>query len=191
MMVNGGAVKRLVKIPFIGLLILATGCFSAGEEQNGAGTAPEEKLFVECGTVPQADNLADQLLQLANLERVAAGLPPVVRDDRLRKAADDFACRMIEEGFFDHHDPYTGHGPGDRAVASKYVFYSIGENLAAGQETAADVINLWMDSPTHRDILLDPDWKDTGVAVRAGGEDLLYWVMEFGDPFEFPVGGSN
>lgn len=188
---NGDPVNRLLQIPIIGLLLLAAGCYSADGEQNGVDTEPGAKLFVECGAVPQGDDLADQLLQLANLERAAAGLPPVVSNDRLMKAADGFACRMIEESFFDHYDPGTGHGPGDRAVASKYVFYSIGENLAAGQETAADVINLWMDSPTHRDILLDPDWKDTGIAVRAGSEDLLYWVMEFGDPVEFPIGGVD
>jgi uncharacterized protein YkwD len=98
---------------------------------------------------------------------------------------------MIEGDFFGHHDPDTGRGPADRALAGKYAFYSVGENLAAGQETAADVMKVWMKSPTHREIILDPAWKEVGIAIRGGGEYSLYWVMEFGDPADFLADGSR
>ena len=61
----------------------------------------------------------------------------------------------------------------------------MGENLAAGQKTAADVMKIWMESPPHREIILDSKWKEVGIAVRAGGEYSIYWVMEFGDPPTF------
>ena len=90
--------------------------------------------------------MADQVLQLVNLERAEADLPPVTRNPALERIADDYACRMIAENFFGHRDPETGHGPGDRAVVGKYRFYAIGENLAAGQETAAEVMKVWMEA---------------------------------------------
>ena len=67
----------------------------------------------------------------------------------------------------------------------------IGENLAAGQETAADVMRVWMESPTHRDNILEPSFKDIGIAVRSLGGETLYWVVEFGDPVKFPISGTR
>ncbi len=129
--------------------------------------------------------MADQVLQLVNLERAEAELPPVVLNPTLARVADDYACRMVVEEFFGHTDPLTGRGPGDRAVAGKYHFYAIGENLAAGQETAAEVMRVWMDSPAHRAIILDARWMEVGIAVRTGGEYAIYWVQEFGTPADF------
>ena len=180
-----------IAIPIIGLLLLMPGCFSAGAGQEQAEGALEPKLAAGCVAVEDSDKLADQVLQITNLERAAADLPPVVSSDRLGESAAKFACRMIEEGFFDHYDPETGRGPGERAVTAKYIFYSIGENLAAGQETAADVMRVWMESPSHRSIILDPAWKDVGIAVRSLGGETLYWVVEFGDPVEFPISGTR
>ncbi len=129
--------------------------------------------------------MADQVLQLVNLERAEADLPPVSRNAALEKIADDYACRMIAEDFFGHIDPITGYGPGDRAVVGRYRYYAIGENLAAGQETAAEVMKVWMDSPAHRDNILDEKWSEVGIAVRIGGDYSIYWVQEFGDPADY------
>ena len=164
-----------------GLLVFAPGCFS-----ETAASAPAPR----CITPEDAERLADNVLQLVNFERLSAELPPVVVDDNLAKVAADYACLMIEENFFGHHDPVTGYGPGDRAGAGKYAAFKVGENLAVGQETAADVMKVWMESPPHRNIILDPQWKEIGIAVRSGGEYGIYWVMEFGDPVDFPNFGD-
>jgi uncharacterized protein YkwD len=62
------------------------------------------------------------------------------------------------------------------------LFVTLGENLAGGQTTAASVVADWMDSPGHRDNILDPRWRDMGVGVRTGGHFGVYWVQMFGDP---------
>ncbi len=180
-----------IAIPIIGLLLLMPGCFSAGDEQGLAEGASEAKIAGDCVVVEDSDKLADLLLQLINLERDGDGLTPVVSSARLKDVADKFACRMIEEGFFGHEDPETGSGPGQRAVAGKYLYYWIGENLASGQETAADVIRVWLESPTHRSNILDPGWKDIGIAVRSLGGETLYWVVEFGDPADVRISGTR
>jgi len=106
----------------------------------------------------------------------------VVVNPALGKMAGDYACRMIEHGFFGHTDLANGHGPGERAVAAKYSYYSVGENLAVGPMTAAQVMQVWMESPPHRAIILDRRWSEVGIAVRAGADGSVYWVQEFGDP---------
>lgn len=185
------------------LLGLSTGCFSTsspvvasgeaeyaatGSDQRGHASAQieesEPSAAPRCLSAEDAERLADQALQLVNLERAAAEeeLAPVVVDPTLSKIASDYACRMVELSFFAHVDPVTGHGPGERAVAGRYSYYSVGENLASGATTAAEAVRLWMDSPPHRAIILDPKWTEVGIAVRTGSDGSIYWVQEFGDP---------
>lgn len=161
-------------------LLFAGGCFipsqTDGVESEGFADV------ARCIVPDDSERLVDQVLQLVNLERSDADLPPVVVNPSLQKIADEYACRMIVEDFFGHTDPESGHGPGDRAVLSKYAFYAIGENLAAGQETPTEVMRVWMESPAHREIILDEKWTEVGISVRGGGKYSIYWVQEFGAP---------
>jgi len=162
------------------ILMVCAGCFSTSEPSASAGE-PDDAA-ARCLTADDADEMADRVLQLVNLERGEAGLPPVLPDPTLMKIAGDYGCKMIEDGFFGHYDPDDGRGPAERAVARRYRFYAVGENLAAGQQTAAEAMRVWMESPSHKSIILDERWTEVGVAVRFGGEHGVYWVQEFGDP---------
>jgi len=170
-----------------GLLTVSTGCFTTGPAIGDTEDGEDYTSAPRCIADEDAGRLADQVLQLVNLERAAAeeGLAPVVVNETLAKIASDYACRMAEEGFFGHVDPITGHGPGERAIAAKYVYYSVGENLAMGPDCAAEVVREWMESPAHRDIILGPNWTEVGIAVRSGSDDSIYWVQEFGDPVDY------
>lgn len=167
------------------LASLAGGCY--GPLNETADKAANAAETARCLAPEEADRLCDEVLQLVNLERGAADLPPVVVNTALEKVAADYACRMIEYGFFAHEDPLNGRRPGDRAISGKYAYYSIGENLAAGQHTPAEVMEAWMASPSHRAVILDERWKEIGVAVRTGGECSIYWVQEFGDPAAYAL----
>lgn len=165
--------------------VACAGCFApapAGARDEGTAEAKE---VVPCATPEDAERMADQVLELINLERGEESLQPVVVNETLAAIAGDYACRMADESFFGHDDPRNGHGPAERAVAGKYRYFAIGENLAAGPETAAQVMRLWMQSETHRAVILDPCWKEVGIAVRVGGEYGTYWVQEFGDPADY------
>ncbi|GIK16993.1 MAG: hypothetical protein BroJett003_19570 [Planctomycetota bacterium] len=170
-----------------GLAVLfAAGCSATGTDGDGA---PKEISgdAETCLTPEDLDRMSGQLVQLTNLERASAGLPPVTRVEPLDRLAADYACRMIEEGFFAHHDPATGEGPGARAARVNYRYYFVGENLAAGQTSAAEVMREWLASPEHREIILSSKWTEIGVGVRAGGIYGLYWVVEFAQPARRPA----
>ncbi len=173
--------KLILGLTTLTLVGLSSGCYSTAASEDEGRLAPGAK----CLTPEAAERLTDQVLQLVNLARAEEALQPVVVSPRLQEVAQDYACRMVEEKFFGHHDPVTGEGAVERVIAGKYLFHSIGENLAAGQHTAAEVMQAWMDSPSHRDVILDPNWKEVGIAVRGGGEYSVYWVQEFGDPVKF------
>lgn len=161
---------------------LTAGCYMVppGDDKDVLDSRARE--VPACDSPVDEQLLADQLWQLINLERTGAGVAPVALSEALTSVAADYACEMIRRGFFGHYDPESGDGPGRRAMAERYLFYSIGENLAAGQQTPVEVMRVWLSSPSHREIILDPRWKEVGVAVRSGGEYGLYWVQEFADP---------
>lgn len=166
-------------------LVFSTGCFSAAPGSDEGVPGFRDASAARCLTPEDASRLEDQVFQLVNLERAEAGLPPVVIDPALQKIAADYACRMIDDGFFGHRNPASGYGPGERAMIGKYSFFAVGENLAAGQETTADVMRVWMESPSHKAIILDERWSELGIAVRLGGRYSIYWVQVFGDPTDY------
>jgi uncharacterized protein YkwD len=106
-------------------------------------------------------------------------------DPLLSAVADAFACEMIEDGFLAHSNPVRKLSPGERLTTAGYIYYAMGENLAAGQTTAAEVVHDWLKSESHRDNILSPDWREVGIAVRHGGKYGWYWVQEFADPLHF------
>lgn len=183
----------------ISTLGLVAGCFPTDAENAAAAETLRTQEESTCLTPDEAERMADQVLELINLERTSLApegnelpLAPVAMNPTLSRIANDYACRMIEENFFGHRDPITGYGPGERAIVGKYyLFHAVGENLAAGQETPAEVMRVWMESPSHADIILDSAWREVGVSVRSGGEHGIYWVLEFGDPFERTAGQTT
>ena len=59
-----------------------------------------------------------------------------------------------------------------------------GENLAKGFRTAEGVHEAWMASPTHKENIMSPNYKDIGVAVVEGtllGKETTLVVQMFGN----------
>lgn len=115
--------------------------------------------------------------------------PQLERDDRLEKAARDFAAFMARTGEFSHEA--GGSTPSERARGHSYDFCLISENIAyqyssAGFQTsdlARKLIEGWKSSPGHRKNMLEPDAIHTAVAVaHSAGKGLqrYYAVQMFG-----------
>lgn len=179
----GVRMSRWGKLLLVAVAALAGGCFGPAGGRSDDYAARTSSV-APCLSPEDADRLAEQAIELINLERSLYDLAPVSAHSSLKRIADDHACRMIEDGFFGHRDPATGRGPGERAVVGRYRFRAVGENLASGPTSAAEVVRLWMQSPSHRSVILDPRWVDLGMAVRANDEGTYYWVQEFGEPVE-------
>lgn len=164
---------------------LGSGCYAPTADPDAEVARLVELPAAPCVTPKEEQELGDAVLLLINQERSKRALTPVKVNRYLKSIAEGYACRMVEGQFFDHRDAATGAQPRDRAIAGKYRGYAVGENLAAGQETPEEVMQVWMESPPHRNIILDPMWRDVGIGVRGGGEYSIYWVLEFGDPLDF------
>ncbi|MEV5433274.1 CAP domain-containing protein [Streptomyces sp. NPDC052701] len=116
---------------------------------------------------------------LTNRERVRAGLRPLAPDPRLAAAAQAHSADMAARGFYSHTCPDGGR-PWDRAAAAGAGRRSIGENIACGQRSPAEVVEGWMNSPGHRANILKPDFTHLGIGFAGGGRAGTYWTQLFG-----------
>lgn len=116
------------------------------------------------------------LLGFANQSRAQYGLPPLRWDASLAVAARMHLQRMVAEGSVEHQ--YSGEGDlATRATQAGVRFSSAGENLGARALTPAQIHQGWMNSPHHRDNLLDPGFNTAGIAV-VEIHGLLYAVED-------------
>lgn len=70
------------------------------------------------------------------------------------------------------------HGNFFGRIASVYPNHPAGEDIAAGQISAKQVVGDWMADPPHRETLLG-NYNHVGVGVARSSQGILYWVADF------------
>ena len=114
------------------------------------------------------------LLNAANHDRAAFGLPSLQWDPALAAAAHQHAVAMAERNTISHQFP--GELPvQDRAHRAGARFSIIAENVAEGPSVPG-LHTQWMNSPPHRANLLNPELNAVGIAVVPSGN--LYFAVE-------------
>jgi uncharacterized YkwD family protein len=114
-----------------------------------------------------------QVLQLVNKQRAAAGLSALGMDGNLSNVAMAKAQDMYNNNYFDHTSPTYG-SPFDMMHKFRIVFNAAGENIANGQTSPKQVMNDWMNSEGHRANILNSSFTKIGIAYFKGE-----WVQEF------------
>ncbi|MER7572470.1 CAP domain-containing protein [Streptomyces sp. NPDC126514] len=130
-------------------------------------------------TAAELARTASRVVELTNRERAGAGLAPLAVDPVLTTAAQAHSADMVARAFYSHTCP-DGSRPWDRAAAAGSRRRSIGENIACGQRSPAEVVQGWMNSPGHRANILKRDFTHIGVGFAGGGEAGTYWTQLFG-----------
>jgi uncharacterized protein YkwD len=118
--------------------------------------------------------MAEATLCLLNGERADHGLAPLAPNRRLAAAATAYAQDLVAGSYFSHTGR-DGSGVVDRVERTGYlppgVDWMLGENLAWGTgalATPASIMRAWMDSPGHRENILNPGFREIGVGVATG-----------------------
>jgi hypothetical protein len=63
-----------------------------------------------------------------------------------------------------------------------YEWARYGENIARGQQSAAEVVTGWMNSPAHRENIMDCRLRQMGIGLAFDGGEQPYWVQDFATP---------
>ena len=116
-----------------------------------------------------------QVLNLCNQQRAAYGLAPLSWE--ASNLAPGAAVRAQEiTALFSHTRP-----DGSSCFTAVRNPGRLGENIAAGQRTPAEVVDDWMNSPGHRANILNGKFTKLGVGYVYVPGDMYghYWVQMF------------
>lgn len=125
-----------------------------------------------------APSYGQELLNLTNEARTAAGLAPLTWSSALGDCADIRAKELplLTEDQNRNHERPDGSA---WYTVNDGIMYA--ENIAYGQTSAQEVFNAWMNSPGHRDNIMNPGYRTFGAALYyTDGGYYYYWVQEFG-----------
>lgn len=147
--------------------------------RNARAVDSNDIYYFDEEAIAMSDILVDGNLREIALEaynqvnniRVEYGLNTLKWDGKLEQVAEVRARECCQS--FSHTRP---NGKQWYTVNSKI---QGGENLAYGFNTATDVVNAWMDSPSHRDNILYDEFKTMAIAIyESDGE--WYISQQFG-----------
>ncbi|MFK8848074.1 CAP domain-containing protein [Streptomyces sp. Ac-502] len=139
--------------------------------------APDSRALRAPGTARAPGNAATTraaVVRLVNRERAKAGCRPVRTHRTVTKAAQRHSDHMAREGSLSHRER-GGSGPGSRLSAVGYDWRRAGENIARGQQGAAEVVRAWARSPEHQVVLADCAFRHAGVGINSGTDDRGPW----------------
>ena len=137
-----------------------------------------------CTSSPSADvwtQIAWQIFDLINQQRAQNGVGALQADQGVSDVAIAHSIRMGDTGIFSH--VIDGKGPEDRLRDHGVAFTSWGENISNdwcqsnGKPAwnvdgfAQDSVNRWMNSPGHRQNILNASFNLTGVGIAARARD--------------------
>lgn len=146
-----------------------------------------------------SQNLASVLpgvvASLTNDARTADKLPELKESAVLAKGAQMKAEDMARRGYFSHNDP-DGVPPWKWFKEAGYAYEYAGENLAVNFNDSDEVVDAWLDSPTHRANILKGNFTEIGIGMATGtykGAETIFVVQFFGKPAagQGVVGGAN
>jgi len=126
-----------------------------------------------------------QIIYYTNQQRKQLNLPSLRENVLLNQAAEMKAEDILNHQYFAHVSP-SGAEASDLVnyVGYKYIF--VAENLILGNyNSEEDMVQAWMDSPGHRENIVNDQIKDIGVSLIKGeyeGSTVWVGVQIFGRP---------
>jgi len=140
--------------------------------------APKPTPGSGTSTTPAGISQDEQtLLNLVNKARTDAGAAPLSFDMNLVKTARLKAKDMVDNNYFSHQSPTYG-SPFDMMKQFGIDFKSAGENIA-GNSTVQGAFNAWMNSPGHRQNILNTSFNYTGIGIVSSPTYGLVLVQQF------------
>ncbi len=168
----------------------------AGGGMGGSGGVPDGATCADAAEWdPAWTEFEDEVLRLTNEARAAGhncdskgsfgSADPLTMSPILRCSSRLHSKDMGEQSYFDHTAP-DGRDPFERMADAGYMGFTMGENIAKGQQSPSEVVNGWLDSDGHCANMMNPDFTEIGVGYWEGEADNMFfngnklWTQNFG-----------
>ncbi len=115
--------------------------------------------------------------------RVFNAVPPLTWAAKLGAASLAHSRDMASQNYFSHRSKNGGQ-VGSRVEQQDYAWLGVGENIAAGQGSAQQVVSAWLSSPPHCANLMGKDFSEMGAAyaINKNSDTTIYWTQVFATP---------
>jgi uncharacterized protein YkwD len=135
-----------------------------------------------------ASEVEERVVNLTNEVRAKSALAPLQGEARLTDAARAFASHLASTGRLEHDA--DGTTPPERVKKRGYAYCIVAENLGmefssggfTAERLSRNFVDGWMDSPTHRGNIVQPDVTQIGVGVSRSRAGEYYAVQVFARP---------
>ena len=125
------------------------------------------------------NNVEAEVLVRINQIRQAHGLSTLSENGYITDAARNHSADMAAQEAMSHTGS-DGSGPGDRMTWAGYSWSAYGEIVAYGYNTPQTVVDAWMNSPAHRDVILYGVFQEFGAGLIYSSSGRPYWTVDFG-----------
>jgi uncharacterized protein YkwD len=137
-------------------------------------------VTVQAAPSSSVATIEQRMAELANQSRAAVGARPVAVDVRFAAASRDWSCQMARTDNFSHDPDFAAGGALAEIIAAR---------SGADGDVGAQLHQQFLDSPAHREILLNPAYTRVGIGVCVLNG---YWVTErFGTGTAFAAPAST
>jgi uncharacterized protein YkwD len=123
-------------------------------------------VAVQAAPSSSVATIEQRMAELANQSRAAVGARPVAVDVRFAAASRDWSCQMARTDNFSHDPDFAAGGALAEIIAAR---------SGADGDVGAQLHQQFLDSPAHREILLNPAYTRVGIGVCVLNG---YWVTE-------------
>ncbi len=130
-------------------------------------------MALPAGRARAADQLGVTILSRINEHRQAHGLPALPEDPHLSTVSEAWSRRLAAQGSLSHNP--------DVQVQYGWPVYDAGEVVGYARNSARDttqladrIVQLWMQSSSHRAMILGTGWTDLGVGWSLASNGGLY-----------------
>ncbi|MFM9903786.1 MAG: CAP domain-containing protein [Pyrinomonadaceae bacterium] len=158
---------------------------SDDDETTGLGrprVVETKTAGVKASVLVKIASIEHTVFDLVNQKRAESGLKALAWSDSLEGIARLHSQNMADFNFFSHRG-LDGKMVSDRAdEAGLSQWQAIGENIAFNrgfQDPIAKAVDLWLNSPSHKNNMLSEKWRDAAVGVAIGEDGSYYFTQVF------------
>jgi len=155
---------------------------TAATEAPVSSTSKTPFINVGGGVISEEDEVYITMLNLVNEARVENGLEKLWYSARVHEIS---TLRAYELSSYYSHSRSDGRGFHTAFIDAGINYKMVGENIAYGRnmfKTPEEVFEAWMNSKSHRENILNPDFECVGFGLsilEVDNDTYYYWTQEF------------